>query len=580
MIKYRCHKDNIVTRSSQCPKCKERTWLEASEIFWCPVCYIPLFESQCSVCGGDGMYLTTDIRPVFPEERLLVEIILGKPFSYQKSSVWKTAGNIYFIDGIKLLLSTQCLREKNIEEIRNQYNKLKIYNSYEYFELYIEKFVKANRNRYDYIDAEAIDYIKEVNENWSLNEMFISFSGGKDSTVTADLVQRACATKHILHIFCDTTLEFPETLEYMKRYKATQNETPVFIAKNKDKDFLKLCMRIGPPSRVMRWCCTIFKTGMINKTIETLFRQKQRIATFYGVRRSESHSRSKYEKEVDSPKIVKQVVISPIIDWIDFDIWLYLLTRKIDFNHAYRMGYTRVGCWCCPNNSFWSEFLSKIFLPDWYGRFRRVLIDFADKIGKPDPEVYIDSGNWKARQGGNGLELAQQTILNYVPCAIEDNSYQYQLKHVISEELYEFFKPFGSVDDSLGNKRLGEVFILDREKLPILKLQGRIGSKNLRVTVYNNNLRLKNRNIKWADKIKDQLTKYQICIGCQACASICKNGAIHIKVMGNGLISYTIQDDKCSHCMKCISHYTGGCYIKKVLSIKKGNETCQQLSID
>ena len=80
----------------------------------------------------------------------------------------------------------------------------------------------------------------------------------------------------------------------------------------------------------MRWCCTIFKTGTIQKRIKSLYRDKNQILTFYGIRRSESLSRSKYERESDSPKITKQRIVSPIIDWMDFDIWLYILTSGID----------------------------------------------------------------------------------------------------------------------------------------------------------------------------------------------------------------------------------------------------------
>lgn len=46
--------------------------------------------------------------------------------------------------------------------------------------------------------------------------------------------------------------------------------------------------------------------------------------------------------KVKVPKIVKQTVASPIIEWIDFDVWLYILTTRIDFNYAYRLGWTRV----------------------------------------------------------------------------------------------------------------------------------------------------------------------------------------------------------------------------------------------
>ena len=168
----------------------------------------------------------------------------------------------------------------------------------------------------------------------------------------------------------------------VERFKKNHPKTPVISARNKEKDFEELCKLIGPPSRVMRWCCTVFKTGTIQKKIRSLYRDKKQILTFYGIRRSESVSRSKYERESDSPKITKQRIISPIIDWMDFDIWLYILTTGIDFNDAYRLGYARVGCWCCPNNSGWSEFLSKVHMHEQSKHFREMLIDFATSIGK------------------------------------------------------------------------------------------------------------------------------------------------------------------------------------------------------
>lgn len=103
--------------------------------------------------------------------------------------------------------------------------------------------------------------------------------------------------------------------------------------------------------------------------------------SFQGIRHSESVSRSKYERESDSPKITKQKVASPIIDWFDFDVWLYILATGIDFNEAYRLGWTRVGCWCCPNNGGWSEFLSKVHMYDQYVHWHKLLVDFATTIG-------------------------------------------------------------------------------------------------------------------------------------------------------------------------------------------------------
>ena len=100
LLKYICTKDNIRTKSSVCPVCGDRTELEKSDIYWCENCKVPLYDKTCECCGDKGRRITTDIRPVFPEERLLLEILLDKEIgTYDNSSVWNCAGNKYLIDG-------------------------------------------------------------------------------------------------------------------------------------------------------------------------------------------------------------------------------------------------------------------------------------------------------------------------------------------------------------------------------------------------------------------------------------------------------------------------------------------------
>ena len=571
MLKYVCRNDNIKTKSSTCPVCGERTELEKSDIYWCDNCNVPLFQSECECCSGKGTRITTDIRPVFPEERLLLEILLDKiPGTYEKDSVWNCSGTKYLINGKRIKFSVKELKNKDVDDIRSKYEEASKNISYEYFEQYADKFVQANRSRYEFIVREAVDYIKNSTKDYTAKDMFVSFSGGKDSTVTSDIVMRALSEPKILHIFGDTTLEFPETMRYVDRFKKEHPQTPVLSSRNKDKDFEELCKLVGPPSRVMRWCCTIFKTGAIQRKIKTLFRNKNKIITFYGIRRSESASRSKYERETEGSKITKQITISPIIDWMDFDVWLYMLTTKIDFNYAYRLGYARVGCWCCPNNSGWSEFLSKIHMPQQSERFRQMLIDFAKQIGKPDPEVYVYDGKWKARQGGNGVDYAKKTAVSFEPCALEENAFNYELQRPISEQLYELFKPFGYLNFEFGNKRLGEVYVTRKDGRLVLKLQGRIGSTTLKVTIIDYKIDGA-ASVKAAeDKVKCQITKYQMCMGCRACESICKHNAIVIKEDKEGNLDYKILDDKCVRCAECVNHYTAGCYMRKVLATKKG----------
>lgn len=568
MIQYRCSVHNITFHSSECPICHKRGEIDISQIYWCPDCNIPIYEEKCSLCRKNGRKIATDIRPVFPEERLLIEIVLGKPFEFSDASVWNAAGNRYYVDGNRIEFSISSLKKVNTDEIYRQYQELKNKNSEVAFWKYIKKWCKANKDRFDAISSEAMDYIKEKSNDYKLSEMFVSFSGGKDSTVVSDLVQKSMGEQKVLHLFGDTTLEFPDTYVYVERFKKEHPGTPILSVRNRDKDFEELCEVLGPPSRVMRWCCTVFKTGAISRKIDVLFKGKKRILTFYGIRRNESSSRSKYERESDSPKIAVQRTVSPIIDWMDYDVWLYILSSGIDFNDAYRLGYTRVGCWCCPNNSGWSEFLSKIHMKSQYEHFRQLLIDFAVKVGKPDPDVYVDEGKWKARQGGNGLAYAQKSVVEFKPCALEEDTFNYDLQKPISEELYELFKPFGEINRNIGNKRLNEVYIVGHNGQMQLKLQGRIGSNVLKVSVLNKNL-AGVRGIKEAEeKIRCQITKYQMCMGCNACEAICRQSAISIKET-EGKIHYHIDEGKCVQCGECLSHFNGGCYMRKVLTIKR-----------
>lgn len=577
MIKYYCNKCKIDCDTSECSVCGERAEIK-SKIYWCKECNIPIYEEKCPICSKKAKYLTTDIRPVYPEERLLLEVMLGEPFKFIKDSVWNAIGNKYIINGERIKVSNDELMSRNPDDVIADLEKYKGENTYEYFNEYMERFKIANRDRFNYITTEASQFIREQKDNFNDDEAFVSFSGGKDSTVVSDLVIKALGKPQILHMYGDTTLEFPMTEVYAERFRKNHPKTPFLSSRNKEKDFYDMCEVIGPPSRVMRWCCTVFKTGALNKKISTTFKNKKRILTFYGIRRSESTSRSKYDRVAESPKIAKQMVVSPIIDWYDFDIWLYLVTTGIDFNDAYRLGYSRVGCWCCPNNSGWAQYLSSVYMPEQAKRWRNLLIDFAIKVGKPDPEVYVDEGKWKARQGGNGVEYSKKTFVSFKPCADENESFNYELTKEISEELYELFKPFGWINKEMGNQRLGQVYVLDRMGNPILRLQGKIGTKELKVTVLKMPIG-KAKNLKdIKQRIDCQITKFQMCLGCLGCESVCKHNAIIVRKPAheNELIfkkvddTYKILDDKCVRCGDCIGHFDGGCYMRKVLITKRG----------
>lgn len=582
MIRYRCKTcDGLICETSTCPICGSRTEVAETAIYWSKKLNTPSFDEYCLNNSEHCDPIAYDLRPVFAEERLLLEVLEGNPMAYAGKSIWNIGGNRYVIDGKKVTFQfKKYIKESNVESLikqlieNNEKNRPYVDGFME--QDYIKNFIKINSARLNAITNEACEYIREKADGWGFDEMFVSFSGGKDSTVTSHLVMNALNADNILHIYGDTTLEYPASSVYLKRFRDWNRHTPVLVAKNKDQDFNNLCEVIGPPSRVLRWCCTVFKTGAITKKIETTFKNKTRILTFQGIRRNESKSRSKYDRDSNDSKIKKQVVISPIIDWLDFDVWLYILSNGLDFNDAYKQGFSRVGCWCCPNNSGWSGFLSNIYMHDEYVKFYDILYSFAKKVGKADWKDYVDDGKWKARQGGNGLEMSENAVVSFAPCALEDNAYNFTLSKPIDERLYTLFIPFGKLDFNIGNKRLGEVYVLDKKtNQPLLKLTGRQGKNELKVSVLKQTPIFKNKTISEI-LIKDQITKFQTCIGCSACQSVCRFDALKVINLKKGnvsneTISYKIDANKCVGCLECVKHFDSGCYMKKVLRTKKGN---------
>ena len=572
MKKYRCRNCNdLECETSICPNCNCRTELMSTEIYWCKECNIPVYYDTCPICNNKLSRVGSDLRPVFPEERLLLEVLIDKPMEFAGKSVWNTSGNRYVVDGKKLKLKVSDLIKKDnklvIEELKKYKEENQKYVDIYYETDYIKKYIEANKRHLNFITKEASDYIKGKVKDYSPNEMFVSFSGGKDSTVTSHLVMTALEKKEVIHIYGNTTLEYPESIKYVERFKKENPRTPMLVAENKEQNFNDLCKLVGPPSRVMRWCCTIFKTGAITRKIESTFKNKKSILTFYGIRRSESASRSKYERDSESPKITKQHVASPIIDWLDFDVWLYLISNKVDFNDAYRKGFTRVGCWCCPNNSDWSAYLSSVYMKEQYDVFYNILLDFAKKVGKKDAKVYVATGKWKARQGGNGVAYSKNAIVDFKPCALEENTLNFELSKPVDESLYTFFKPFGKLDFNMGNKRLNEVFILNkRTEKPILKISGKIGQNIIKISILDSKFGKSQKDAQML--LKNQITKYQTCIACLGCEAVCKFNAIKISKIGDK-INYTIDENKCVNCLECVRHFPSGCYMKRVLRTKE-----------
>lgn len=110
-------------------------------------------------------------------------------------------------------------------------------NSYESFNRDIARFIEANKDRLHYLKDEAFSFVRHAAEKFDEEKIVISFSGGKDSTATADVVVKALSNPNLVHIFGDTTLEFPSTIEYANRFRANHPQAIFEIAKNDEQVF-------------------------------------------------------------------------------------------------------------------------------------------------------------------------------------------------------------------------------------------------------------------------------------------------------------------------------------------------------
>ena len=96
------------------------------EIYWCVHCKTPIIQNVtqadkgiCPSCG-EKKYLSADLRPVFPEERLLLELLLDKePNEFFKKSVW-ASNSRYYIDGKSIPISSKTFQFADTDSLINK----------------------------------------------------------------------------------------------------------------------------------------------------------------------------------------------------------------------------------------------------------------------------------------------------------------------------------------------------------------------------------------------------------------------------------------------------------------------------
>lgn len=123
--------------------------------------------------------------------------------------------------------------------------------------------------------------------------------------------------------------------------------------------------KLMPPTRTVRYCCAALKeTGCANRFIATGVRwdestqrknreefekigaTKSTVEKFTSVMLMNDNDARRRMNEHCMQK--KKMVVNPIIDWKDSDVWEFIHSEKIPTCELYQCGYERVGCIGCP----------------------------------------------------------------------------------------------------------------------------------------------------------------------------------------------------------------------------------------
>lgn len=201
---------------------------------------------------------------------------------------------------------------------------------------------------------------------------FLAFSGGKDSQALYHIAEMA-GVKFKAH-FSPTTVDPPQLIKFIRR-----NYPDVEFAKVKKNIYQVAVEKQILPSMRIRWCCAEFKENagagkvtLIGIRHEESARRSKRKEVEVSGRKfsgyldqfeewSAEQMKKKYknlnqdqfsydmEKEIRCINGKDSILISPIIDWTERDVWEFLNeVVKVPHCELYDKGYKRIGCILCP----------------------------------------------------------------------------------------------------------------------------------------------------------------------------------------------------------------------------------------
>ena len=327
---------------------------------------------------------------------------------------------------------------------------------------------------------------EEIQDLYCLDEIpwVIGYSGGKDSTAVLQLIWNAIANippekriKKIDVITTDTLVENPIVSTWVRKsikqmnVAAIEQEMPinthVLQPEWTDTFWVGLIGKGYPaPRGKFRWCTDRLKISPSNRFIRNVIRTSGETILVLGTRKAESTKRAHRMKKMEARRVrdrlspnmnlPNSLVYSPIEDWRDDEVWLYLMQWDNPWGYSnkdlfamYRgasadnecplvvdtstpsCGSSRFGCWVCTMVSQ-DKSLTAMIQNDEEKEWLQPLLDFRVEL---DVEDSRDRRDFRRRNGNVQLyerNLEGEIAIEPIPGPYSKEARDYLLTRLLS----------------------------------------------------------------------------------------------------------------------------------------------------